>query len=122
MKPFAFVIEDTEDLSIVFRRALEVAQYDVEVIEDGGVAMERLAQVAPHLVVLDLHLPTVPGDVILDYIRSQARLKEVQVIVATADSAFAEALMEDATLTLLKPVSFSQLKEMALRLAPAQAA
>lgn len=118
MKPTALVVEDTEDLALVFHSALEKAGYEVENIYDGDIALERLAVLNPWLVVLDLHLPGASGKTILKYIRSQARLEKVKVILATADSAWADELQEDANLSLLKPISYTQLRDLASRLLP----
>ena len=68
------------------------------------------------VVVLDMHLPHVAGPDILRYIRADARLEKTQVIIATADPSMADSLREEATLVLLKPISFSQLRDLAKRL------
>jgi DNA-binding response OmpR family regulator len=67
-------------------------------------------------VVLDLHLPGTAGTDILKRIRSDERLNQTRVIITTADARLAESLEEQADLILVKPVSFSQLRDMALRL------
>ena len=86
MKPFAIVIEDTDDIAQVFQTAMEQAGFESEIIPDGGRALKRLAEIVPDLVILDLHLPKVSGEQILKYIRSDSRLADIKVIVATADS------------------------------------
>ena len=65
MKPLALIIEDSEDVALVFHTAMERADYAAETIYNGSVALERLAEVVPDLVVLDLHLPGVSGEQIL---------------------------------------------------------
>lgn len=114
-KPLAFVIEDYEDQVIVFRTALELAGYEIETIGDGVVAQKRLAESLPDLIVLDLHIPGVPGDVLLKQIRADPRLAKTRVMVATADALLAEELRSQADLVLLKPVSFAQLRQLAER-------
>ncbi|MEW5867824.1 MAG: response regulator [Chloroflexota bacterium] len=114
-KPLAFVIEDYEDQMIVFRTALELAGYEIETISDGTVAQKRLAESLPDLIVLDLHIPGVPGDALLKQIRADPRLAKTRVMVATADALLAEELHDQADLVLLKPVSFAQLRQLAER-------
>lgn len=114
----AFVIEDNKNLALAFAEALGEANFEVEVIRDGKIAMERLSAVKPTIVVLDLHIPHIKGKEILTYIRSEERLKDVRVIVATANDRKAEELSDEADLVLLKPVGFSQLKQLAARLRP----
>lgn len=115
-KPLALVIEDYTDQALVFSRALEMAGFAVERIEDGDVAQTRLTQVVPTLIVLDLHIPGVSGDVLLNQIRADARLVNVPVLIATADAFRANELQPLADFVFLKPVSFIQMREMAERI------
>ena len=112
----ALIIEDEIDLAEIFSQALQVAGFTTEVIARGDTAMTRLDEIEPEVIVLDLHLPGADGSVILRHIRDDARLAEAKVIVASADAALAQSLDIDADLTLLKPVSFSQLRDLAKRL------
>ena len=114
--PFAFVIEDDAKLGHVFSLALQIAQVTAELIPDGKMALARLKETTPDLVVLDLHLPYVAGDDILRFIRGDERLAHVPVILATADSRHADYLREQAEIVLLKPISPKQLAEMVNRL------
>ncbi len=118
MKPIAMVIEDNADQNLVFTMALNKAGYSTESIYNGRDAQKRLEQVVPHIVILDLHLPDIDGNIILGQIRNDKRLSKANVILATADAVFAEALESQAELVLLKPVSFSQLADLASRFHP----
>ena len=62
------------------------------------------------------HLIALKPHIILRHIRDDARLVDAKVIVASADAVLAQSLDIDADLTLLKPVSFSQLRDLAKRL------
>jgi two-component system response regulator QseB len=116
--PFALIVEDHEDSAFIFAEALKVAGFETEVIHFGDLALERLAATAPDVVVLDLHLPRVGGPDILRQIRADARLAKTRVIVATAHPQMIESVRDDADLTLVKPVSFTQLRDLAARLLP----
>ena len=116
--PLALIIEDDPDLSVIFAQALQAAEFEAHVIQDGQVALAYLAKNQPVIVVLDLHLPHASGDDILHYIRSEARLAQTRVIVATADPLMAESLRLEADLVLIKPISFTQLRDLAARLRP----
>ncbi len=117
-QPFALVIEDDPDLSDIFSQALAVSGYQTETILDGRVALERLGGIEAVVIVLDLHLPNVSGETILDRIRSDARFENTRVIVTTADTIMAELVRDKADIVLVKPVSFSQLRDLATRLRP----
>ncbi len=118
MNPFALIIEDDSKISTIFAQALKTVEYETEIIHDGQLAIQRLAETTPHVVVLDLHLPTVSGPEILHQIRSDERFAETRVMVVTADSALADTLQDEADLVLLKPISFNQLRDLAARLRP----
>jgi len=113
---FALIIEDDADLAIIFAEALQAAGFDTGIIRSGDTALARLAVTTPDVVVLDLHLPQVAGTEILRHIRADQRLLNTRVIVATADPRMAEALQDEADLILIKPISFTQLRDLATRM------
>jgi DNA-binding response OmpR family regulator len=118
VKPLALIIEDDSQLADIFTYALQTAGFETETIQDGQTARARLADTAPTVVVLDLHLPHVSGEELLRQIRADKRLAQTRVILATADALTASHLRQDADLVLLKPISVSQLSDLAARLRP----
>ncbi len=113
---FALIIEDEEDLATIFSEALKAGGFQTEIIYDGYLAQQRLAEVCPDVVVLDLNLPHVDGNQLLIQIRDDPRLEKTRVLIATADANMAEMLDREADLILLKPISFIQLRMMAERM------
>ena len=119
MNNFALIVEDSPDTAEIFDAALTTAGYQTEVIGDGQIAIDRLNETEPYLVLLDLHLPNVPGDKILDHIIKQDHLKEVRVIIASADGQLADFQghkNKEHLLIMQKPVSFDQLTLLSKRL------
>lgn len=112
----ALVIEDDFDASVIFAKALEVLGFKSEVIVSGSEALERLKVVTPEIILLDLHLPGILGTSVLRNIRADDRLKETLVIVATADPRSADLIQDLADLVLIKPTTFSQVRDLASRL------
>jgi DNA-binding response OmpR family regulator len=112
----AFIIEDDFDASQIFAKALEVQGLQTEIIASGDKAMERLREVSPYIIVLDLHLPNVDGTEILAWVRSMQNLRETLVMVVTADARMAELLQDQADLVLLKPATFTQIRDFTARL------
>lgn len=115
---FAMIIEDNEDLAIIFAEALQAAGFETDIIQDGETAVAQLETSIPRIIILDLHLPHVSGEEILNGIRSDQRFDDTRVIIATADPRMADMLKDEADLVLLKPISFGQLRDLAARLAP----
>jgi DNA-binding response OmpR family regulator len=114
--PLAFIVEDHLDAATIFSEALKAAGFETEIIRSGDVALERLSEAVPDMVILDLNLPRVSGAEILTKIRSDDRLAETCVIVATAHPQLADGVQGKADLVLLKPISFTQLRSLATRL------
>jgi two-component system alkaline phosphatase synthesis response regulator PhoP len=114
--PLAVVIEDEPNLSQIYSSAVQAAGFYASAFLDGEQGLNALKTLVPAIVVLDLHLPGVGGNKILEYIRSDKRLENTKVILITADTGMANMLDPDTDLTLLKPVSFHQLRDMAIRL------
>lgn len=117
-KPLAMVVEDEEHLTTIFKKAVDMAGYQVETFADGKIALEHLAEVEPELILLDLHLPFVNGETILNAIRANERLSKTRVILATADARLGDILDEKADVVLVKPIRFSLLRDIAARFKP----
>jgi CheY-like chemotaxis protein len=118
-RPFVLIVEDDPKLREIVRLTLE-ADFNLEFCTDGQTALERLKNVIPQIVVLDLNLPGLSGREVLAYIRSETRLARTQVVLTTADNRQAETLNNEADIVLLKPVSPAQLRELTLRLSSMQ--
>jgi two-component system cell cycle response regulator DivK len=116
MNELAMVVEDDEDLAAIFTEALQKANYQVETVRDGLSAQRRIIQIEPHLVVLDMHIPYVSGSEILQQIRADVRLKHTTVVIATADARMGEMYTDIADFVLIKPITFTQLRDLVNRL------
>ena len=114
--PLALIIEDDDRLAEIFDQALRVASFETEIVQNGDTALVRLAETTPALVLLDLHLPNVPGSKILHKIHANERLTETRVILTTGDVPMASSLRDEADLVLVKPISFMMLRDLAARL------
>ncbi len=114
----AMIIEDDVDLSNIFAEALKAAGFETEVVRDGAVAQQKLGKTVPHVVILDMHLPHVDGSALLSQIRATEALKSTTVIVATADALMGDMYREQADFVLIKPISFTQLRDLTSRLNP----
>jgi len=119
-KPSALIIEDDRDIVALFRHVLDLAGYRTEIVLHGRVAVEHLAKSRPDIVLLDLGLPGVSGSEILVMMREDERLKDVPVVVITANAHLVEALPVAPQLVLIKPVNIEQLSNLILRICPTE--
>lgn len=97
------IVDDDADLRRMFRTALTFAGFRVLEAGDGLHALQVLDRDPPDLVVLDLGLPLLSGQVVQKEIAAQAHLRHIRVVVVTGMSG-PHADLEVACL-LRKPVS-----------------
>jgi CheY-like chemotaxis protein len=77
--------------------------------------LELAAEHGPDLVLLDLHLPDMPGQEVLRRLRAQARTANVPVVVLSADARPAlinELLAQGVRAFLTKPLDVRELLEL----------
>jgi len=110
-KPFALIVEDKRDIAALFRHVMDIAGFRTEIVFHGRVAIERLSNSQPDIVVLDLDLPGISGNQILEMIRKDGRLRHSKVIVVTSYSQIAESLSVEPDLLLFKPISIEQFSD-----------
>jgi DNA-binding response OmpR family regulator len=115
MKDFALIVEDDEDLAVIFSEALGAANFETEIIRDGQIAQKRLKEIQPVVVILDMHLPRVSGADLLKQIHEDNRLAGTTTVVVTADARMGETVRDEADFVLIKPTSFTQLRELTSR-------
>jgi DNA-binding response OmpR family regulator len=61
MEARLLIVEDERRLRASLREYFEREGFEVQVARDGAEALERLGQVQPHLVILDVQLPQIDG-------------------------------------------------------------
>lgn len=90
--PRILVVDDDESVRRLMGRLLEPLGGVVDEAGSAEQALERLREVAPDLVVLDVHLPGRSGHAVLDAIRSSAELRLVPVIMVSGEATREERL------------------------------
>ncbi len=116
LNAIAMVIEDDRKLSDIYCQALKAAGFAPQPSFTGKEAYRALPVLQPVLITLDLQLPDAHGEDILRFIRSAPPLEKTWVIVATSEPNISDELQKSADLVLIKPVSFTQLRDLAFRL------
>jgi DNA-binding response OmpR family regulator len=74
--------DDNAEMRSFIRRLLS-QHYDVEVVADGGAALEAMRRQRPNLVITDLVMPRVDGIALVRAVRADASLRTLPVIVVT---------------------------------------
>ena len=105
------MVDDDRAVREALRRALSLAGYDVELAQDGERALERIAQVVPDVVVLDVGLPGIDGLEVCRRVRLTG--SRVPILMLTARDAVADridGLDVGADDYMLKPFDVGELK------------
>lgn len=110
----AIVIEDELALQFFYQFVLEKAGLVVTTFLDGKEALNVLQAVpAPAVVILDMLLPGLDGEHILDYIQHDERFKETVVLIISAHERFSALAKDNPQVRfLLKPVRPSQITDV----------
>ena len=82
-QPRILVVEDDTELANMYRAALRFAGFDVHTAHDGLAALHAMDSDRPDLVVLDLLLPTMQGEAVLEEIAALKGTARIPVIVVT---------------------------------------
>jgi two-component system response regulator TctD len=101
------IIEDDADLCQTYLEMLEFQGYQVEVDHSGSRAIGTLRRYFADVIILDMNLPGVSGEIVLSYIRRHPSLKHTRVILVSGDDRLME--VRGADLYLKKPVLLSRL-------------
>ncbi len=115
---YALVIVNHPHHAEGIQRALSQAGYHAQVITTGSRAQIQLAFTTPDLIVIDPHLPDIPGEIILRQIKAQSRLRQSHLILLTEDAQTDTETHDLANLTMMKPANFQQLSELVANLLP----
>jgi CheY-like chemotaxis protein len=86
------VVDDDADLRKLTRRMLEQEGWVVEEAENGRVALDRVAENRPELIVLDLMMPEMNGFTFLESLRQHVAWRSIPIVVVTAKDLTAEDL------------------------------
>ena len=78
------VVEDDETTRQLVARTLRAEDWKVVEAENGRIGLERLAEVSPDLILLDLMMPEMDGFEFLAELRKETDLKDIPVVVVTA--------------------------------------
>ncbi len=80
----ALLVEDDATIRLMFQRMLEREGWGVAAAENGRVALERVAEHQPDLVLLDLMMPEMDGFQFISALRQNPDWRSIPVVVVTA--------------------------------------
>lgn len=111
MRPKVLLVEDSTSLAVLYKQYVKDEPYDIFHVETGREAKDFIQRNTPQLVILDLKLPDMSGEDVLEWISSNEI--PTAVIIATAHGSvdIAVSLIQKGAEDFLeKPIKADRLK------------
>ncbi|MDA1276827.1 MAG: response regulator [Verrucomicrobia bacterium] len=80
--PRILIVDDDPLIRSTFAKCLESNHFELAVAEDWRSAFEKVHEFNPHVVLLDVVMPEVPGDKLVETIKGWK--SEIEIIIITA--------------------------------------
>lgn len=112
------VVDDNRDNVEILRAFLESRGYRVASAEDGKVALAKMEEVQPDLVLLDVMMPGMDGWQVCRTIKNHPDLGSTKVVMVTAKGDFEdkfEGMRSGADDYVVKPVDLGELEKKVRR-------
>jgi len=77
------IVEDDQAISQMYRFKFEAEGYEVETAENGRLGLELAENMKPDIILLDLMMPEMNGDEMLEKMRSKVWGKHIKVVILT---------------------------------------
>ncbi|QOY62331.1 Hpt domain-containing protein [Lysobacter sp. H21R4] len=82
--PLVMVVDDSVTMRKVTGRILERHNFEVATARDGLDALERMAEMVPDLMLLDIEMPRMDGYELATRMKADARLRDVPIVMITS--------------------------------------
>ena len=104
LPPTILVVDDDADSRLIYSEYLRAQGWLTFTASDGRSALDKVAELAPDAIVLDLAMPRVDGWTVLKHLRESSWTTNIPVVVVTASmTARDEAFQAGCDAFLLKP-------------------
>ncbi len=81
--PKIAIVEDDQTISQMYRFKFEAEGYTVQTAENGKLGLELVQKMKPDIILLDLMMPEMTGDQMLQKLRETSWGKNIKVIILT---------------------------------------
>lgn len=102
------IVDDERSLRFLVRVILENEGYDVVEAHHGAVALERVQESRPDLIMIDLMMPVMGGRELIERLRSDPQVATIPIVVLSAN---ADLVADMADAALSKPFDVDLLLE-----------
>jgi DNA-binding response OmpR family regulator len=77
------IVEDDQAIAQMYRFKFETEGYTVETAENGALGLELTKSMKPDIILLDLMMPEMNGDEMLEKLRATSWGKNIKVVILT---------------------------------------
>jgi adenylate cyclase len=106
------LVDDDPALRDLLRQMLELGGYTVHEAEDGLDALDKLEEMIPDAMILDVMMPNMDGISLLKVLRQQADTADLPVIIVsgkTQKKAIKDGMQAGANEYMCKPIAYEEL-------------
>ena len=105
------VVEDNEDLSLLFKLVLESVGYQVATVNNGSDALKYVEQATPQLILMDIMMPEISGLQVSRNIKQKQNHESLPILLVSAVDRLKEEQFNDSKAdgVLYKPFDLDDL-------------
>ncbi|WP_019503486.1 response regulator [Pleurocapsa sp. PCC 7319] len=105
------VVEDNEDLSLLFKLVLESAGYQVATVDNGLNVLDFVEKIQPQLILMDIMMPEISGLEVTRKIKEKLNYGSLPVLLVSALDRLKDKQLEDSKADgiLYKPFNIDDL-------------
>jgi len=111
-QPFRIlVVDDLNDNLFLLQTILEAEGYEVDTADNGNLALTKIANSPPDLILMDVMMPDMSGYDVTKQIRQNQKLPFIPILLVTAheDANDVQGLALGANDFIRKPIEFDKL-------------
>ncbi|HEY9761066.1 MAG TPA: response regulator [Trichocoleus sp.] len=108
--PYVLVVDDLPDNLFLLQFMLEAEGYQVETAENGELALSKVWEAPPALIMLDVMMPDLSGCEVTKQIRQNPALPPIPIVLVTAQRSMSltDAIAAGANDLIYKPIEMDE--------------
>ncbi len=112
MDHLALIVDDDPHTLMLWNAVLKPSGIEVIQAGDGAQALDILEQQTPTILLLDMLMPYVSGQDVLDYVAKTQRLNDMFVVIISAHRQPDSSQLARANAVLLKPIRPIEIRDL----------